>query len=1045
MEPPAATPKGSRTKWRSQAELQSSAASRSTRTWGTSTPMVAAASSALKKKLPTTRSGFSVVPVLGVGPIYYPVLEKTGLASLLATRLVGIVDRRFYVSCLDSLNPETMDMTFKDGQVRRVTREEIVRVLGVRSGGKTIQRLKSRLSTKVRGDQIEAIQALLQMPVDRSAGISMEDLKKVFQSCDVASLTPGQIRAAQVAYTLLVCSTYIAPRQAIPSIPEEVMGVVIRPDKLHEYDWAGYVVAQMQTAAARLKMDKESGSDIYVLGGCPLAAAMDGSMASRIDNEKASTDVDDSRWEGYDISSSEDEYEVPSSDDDDSIFGDPVSESDNMDIDDEDNISDTHDEPTSENTSDVVVIRNSELTYYGDSDLEDFAYKEDVPEQSKSLEGGVSQLSKSECKSEVTGSSQLDHTKHEDYKDPYDIDTEMNQRKYEAVMAMIFVSEEAAYYFYNKKMKDHQKSRIMSLAAAGMRLFNIMRSFISDSGKYSTVGFVRKDLYNMSCREKMKMIAKGDANTTIGIMEKRKRDDPEFFFDYKLGKGGELLHLFWCDSQSRQDYADFGDVLVFDSTYKTNRYAMPFIPFVGINNHRQTTVFACAIVSDEKEKTYKWLLETFLKAMYQQKPKGIITDGDAAMIAAVGKVFPGVWYRVCTWHIEKNMKKHLDSVAHNEFRSLLYYSTSEQVFEERWRAFVEKHQTALTKEWMKRMYARKKLWSAAYLANGYFLGMKSNQRSESLNSTLHTHLDFGLTIVDMVVHYENNSSRVREEEARHDAIDSQTLPVAVTRYKDIETSAAHKFTAANFYLVQEELKKIGGLEIVDQLGCVGGVSTFVVSWMNNRKYLFSVDYRPESKEETITCSCRRMYRKGLPCKHILFVLHYVGCSEIPNCCVLRRFSKNARYGLPSRRESDLYGWGWEGVAERRKHSELTMIGAEAFDAALHDPESFSELMQCMKGIIYRRKGAQTSHSTAYHEDAQNRGDAPVVGDPDMAETKGAPKQNKRYYKDKDTNQQTSKHGRILAHDERKKERLCTACNQPGHNRNNKMKCRLHKE
>jgi hypothetical protein len=33
--------------------------------------------------------------------------------------------------------------------------------------------------------------------------------------------------------------------------------------------------------------------------------------------------------------------------------------------------------------------------------LEDFAYKEDVPEQSKSLEGGVSQLSKSECKSEV--------------------------------------------------------------------------------------------------------------------------------------------------------------------------------------------------------------------------------------------------------------------------------------------------------------------------------------------------------------------------------------------------------------------------------------------------------------------------------------------------------------------------------------------------------------------------------------------------------------------------------------------------------------------
>jgi hypothetical protein len=35
----------------------------------------------------------------------------------------------------------------------------------------------------------------------------------------------------------------------------------------------------------------------------------------------------------------------------------------------------------------------------------------------------------------------------------------------------------------------------------------------------------------MSCREKRKMLAKGDTNTTIGITEKRKRDDPKFYFD----------------------------------------------------------------------------------------------------------------------------------------------------------------------------------------------------------------------------------------------------------------------------------------------------------------------------------------------------------------------------------------------------------------------------------------------------------------------------------------------------------------------------------
>jgi hypothetical protein len=236
--------------------------------------MLAAASSAREKKPPTTRTGFSVAPVLGVGPIYYPVVKETGLASLLATRLVGLVDRRFYVSCLSNLDPETMDMSFKDGEVRRVSKEEIVRVLGVRSGGRTIHGRKSRLSSKMRGAQIEKIQALLQMKVDRSAGISMDDLKKVFQSCDVACLTPSQVVAAQVAYTLLVCSTYIAPRQAVPTIPEEILGIVISPEKLHEYDWAGYVLRQMQTAASRLKMDKDTHSPIYVLGACPLAAAV---------------------------------------------------------------------------------------------------------------------------------------------------------------------------------------------------------------------------------------------------------------------------------------------------------------------------------------------------------------------------------------------------------------------------------------------------------------------------------------------------------------------------------------------------------------------------------------------------------------------------------------------------------------------------------------------------------------------------------------------------------------------------------------------------
>ena len=66
------------------------------------------------------------------------------------------------------------------------------------------------------------------------------------------------------------------------------------------------------------------------------------------------------------------------------------------------------------------------------------------------------------------------------------------------------------------------------------------------------------------------------------------------------------------------------------------------------------------------------------------------------------------------------------------------------------------------------MYKKRRLWAAAYLTEGFWLCMKSNQRSESLNSCLHLYLDGEMTLVDMILHYENAIVRIRENEARDD-------------------------------------------------------------------------------------------------------------------------------------------------------------------------------------------------------------------------------------------------------------------------------------
>ena len=87
-----------------------------------------------------------------------------------------------------------------------------------------------------------------------------------------------------------------------------------------------------------------------------------------------------------------------------------------------------------------------------------------------------------------------------------------------------------------------------------------------------------------------------------------------------------------------EDYRIYGDVLVFDTTYRTNRYNLICAPFVGINNHWHNCMFACAFIGDETTDSFVWLLQTFFKAMEDRKPTSIFTDQDQAMANAILEV-----------------------------------------------------------------------------------------------------------------------------------------------------------------------------------------------------------------------------------------------------------------------------------------------------------------------------------------------------------------------------------------------------------------------
>ncbi|XP_076951169.1 protein FAR1-RELATED SEQUENCE 5-like [Bidens hawaiensis] len=151
------------------------------------------------------------------------------------------------------------------------------------------------------------------------------------------------------------------------------------------------------------------------------------------------------------------------------------------------------------------------------------------------------------------------------------------------------------------------------------------------------------------------------------------------------------------DGRSRDSYIKFADVVVFDVTYMTNKFMMPFAPFVGVNHHRQSMLFAGALLENEKQETFEWLFQNFLKCMFDKHPLAIITDQDKAIENAIKKVFPKTRHRFCSWHIKKHQIEHLRAltVRYNDieepYKQWIKSNTVEE-FENHWEFLCSRYQ-----------------------------------------------------------------------------------------------------------------------------------------------------------------------------------------------------------------------------------------------------------------------------------------------------------------------------------------------------------------
>lgn len=119
-------------------------------------------------------------------------------------------------------------------------------------------------------------------------------------------------------------------------------------------------------------------------------------------------------------------------------------------------------------------------------------------------------------------------------------------------------------------------------------------------GGYDNVGASKQDFKNFQ-RDLKAFIGGSDAQIFVDNFEKKKKIWSSFFFEFETDADGCLNKALWCDPICIKNYTFFGDMVTFDTTFRTNKYVF-FIPSssfccpTGFFFHVYETILYCDVL-----------------------------------------------------------------------------------------------------------------------------------------------------------------------------------------------------------------------------------------------------------------------------------------------------------------------------------------------------------------------------------------------------------------------------------------------------------------
>ncbi|XP_074362490.1 protein FAR1-RELATED SEQUENCE 5-like [Apium graveolens] len=544
------------------------------------------------------------------------------------------------------------------------------------------------------------------------------------------------------------------------------------------------------------------------------------------------------------------------------------------------------------------------------------------------------------------------------------------------------------------------------------------------------------------------MFDSGDAGSGMALLRQLKEKSfGNFFYRVDLDEKNRVRGLVWVDHRSLNAYTNFGDVVSFDFTYRTNRYCMPFIPITGVNHHYQNILFGFALMRDETEISYKWVLKTWLEAVGNKPPLTIITDQDIALGNAIAEILPDTKHILCSWHISNKFPEKLSALYtqypefKGDFNDCLYKSLSPTEFVGKWEVLVDKYGLE-DHVWLNDMYAIKDKWIRAYTKQHFSAGMTTTSRSESMNSFFDEYVKASTGLKEFI---ENSQNALETQILNEVKADYET------EYKErrlifnsaLENHASSIYTKEMFRQFQNELRKSTSYVVNS---CKDGsnymwklylVEKYNVSENLRRRYRVMV-----SLEGNIDCECKKFEHSGMLCKHILRYLDKKQKTMIPTIFIKSRWTASANKidGFSPYNPPVLVDVG-DSTTARYSALFKSFQGLGALGSC--SKPRYNYVMDLIeKGKCYViEKFCEEENNSRMEEEFQVYDEHDPIFNPPMSQTKGRKKDSTRYKSGIETSTTKKNSGRSKSGIETSTEKIryCGFCGVVGHDRRRCLK------